>query len=439
MNSSVEEVFQELKEKLPSLATWSYIALSAFAEMYQRFKQSPQDPQFAEIRFPHTGVPLFTAEQATNLENAFRQYFPTHNTTGQSGGSYQKNTVLRSLDNHSRMRGGGQIRKTLEKIGTAAGTLVGNADPEMFSLDRQFTGFTNTLDAIDAEVTNFSKQYGLTALESVAPDPKFILPLGPIPLPIIVPVRMVLPILNAILELLRILAPKIPYIGSSLRGPLSIAMALLDLARGNFYHSIFSFVGIFGQSPMYAGIFLKIARDAFLLISPNIRSELRTTLYRSSKSFVIGFFFWLFTVVSPDIIRFPIVQLLNTVRAVVETFNAKMETLSRKATLTLKGVGRVEFPQLPSDKIPTFSDLYIIQEYIQMPQVYCHPEVDALIQQMRKIPPLALFFDLMNIPLKDSSEWQTVCAKIESTPLAEFLKPTIEFSSNENPTSQTNM
>ncbi len=434
MNSSVQEIIQELKDKLPSLASWSYIALWAFAEMFLRFKQSPSSPKFVEIRFPHTQVPLFTAEQAKNLENAFTQYFPVQTTapTQNGGGKKRSRTqIFRILDAHSRMKtqkggGLGQLKKTLQNVGSAAGVVIGDADPEIFSLDRQFTTINNTLDSIDAEVTDFSKQYGLMSLESISPDLNLAVWTSGL-IPIILPIKTVLPLLNAILELLRILGSKIPGIGSTLQGPLSILIALLDLARGNFYHSIFSMLGIFGKSPMYAGIFLKIARDAFVLISPNIRSELRTALYRSSKSFVIGFTFWLFTTVSPEIIRIPIVRLLDTVRSVVENFNAKMETLSQKATLALKGVGRVEFPQLPSEKIPSFGDLYIIQEYIQMPQVYCHPDVDALIQQMRSIPPMALFFDLLNIPLKTSEEWQRVCAKIESTPLADFLKPKIEI------------
>jgi hypothetical protein len=443
MSSSTQEIIQELKERMPALASWSYIALWTFAEMFQKMKQSPDSPHFEEIRFPHTQVPIFTKDQASNLENQFRTYIPIQ-SQGQKGGKQGKRnsqtpSIFQVLDRRqtggSQNGGGlGNIKKTLQKVGSAVGTVVGDMNPDVFSLDKQFQTFTNTLDAVDAEVTDFSKQYGLMALESVAPDPKFVIPIGPVPIPVIIPVKLVLPAINAILELLRILGPKIPIIGSSLQGPLSILLALLDLARGNFYHSIFSFIGIFGKSPMYAGIILKIARDAFVLISPNIRTELRTALFKSSKSFVIGFFFWLFTTVSPEIIRIPIVKLLDTVRAVVESFNAKMETLSQKATLALKGVGRVEFPQLPSEKIPSFSDLYIIQEYIQMPQVYCHPEVDALIQQMRSIPPLALFFDLLNIPLKTSEEWQRVCAKIESTPLADFLKPKVEITGFPTPT-----
>jgi hypothetical protein len=93
----------------------------------------------------------------------------------------------------------------------------------------------------------------------------------------------------------------------------------------------------------------------------------------------------------------------------------------------LGGVATVEFPQLPSERIPSFSDLYLIQEYIQMPQVYCHPDVDEIIQSMRSIPPLALFFDLMNIPHKDSAEWQQACSQVESTPLAEYIKPSIQL------------
>lgn len=435
MDSSIPRILEELKNHAPALGAWTYIALWGLADMAKRMKEHPDAPRFADILFPHSEVPLFTEEQARSLEEAWKAT-PLFAKQVQTGGS-QEPGVLELFDRHTEWvlgRGndgtnqrGGSLRQFSSKVGNVMGTALGNADPEWFSPDHHIGSFWNTLDTLDTELTNFSKQYGLMALESVAPDPKFIIPLGPFPLPVMIPVKMVLPMINIVLEILRYLGPKIPLLGSFTQAPLSILLALLDLARGNLYHALFSMLGIFGRSPMVTGMILKIVRDAFMLISPNIRTELRSALYKSSKSFVVGFFFWLFTVVSPEIIRRPIVALLGRVQNLAETYNLTAERLSEKATTALGGVATVEFPQLPSERIPSFSDLYLIQEYIQMPQVYCHPDVDTLLQSMRSIPPLALFFDLMNIPQKDSAEWQQACAQVESTPLADYLKPTIQI------------
>lgn len=433
MDPSFTDVIDELKERAPALGAWSYIALWSFADMAKRIKEHPNNPHFSEILFPHSNIPLFTEEQALNLENAWKSS-PLFNIFKsdkniQTGGSSEPG-IFEMVDMHTnRVQTGGNgflgVKTAAAKVGSVIGSAVGSVNPDIFSPDSHFKTFWSVMDSMDAEITNFSKQYGLMALESVAPDPKFIIPLGPFPLPVMIPIKLILPFINTVLEAFRVLGPKLPIIGSYTQTPLSILLTLLDLARGNFYHSIFSFIGIFGRYPMFAGMALKIARDAFLLISPNIRSELRTAIYKSSKSFIVGFFFWLFTMVSPEIIRRPIVKLLDTIRALIESFNAKSEQLSEKATQALRGAAQVQFPQLPSEQIPSFSDLYLIQQYIQIPQVYCHPEVDAIIQSMRSIPPLALFFDLMNIPHKTSTEWQEACSEVESKPLAEFLKPVI--------------
>jgi hypothetical protein len=206
-------------------------------------------------------------------------------------------------------------------------------------------------------------------------------------------------------------------------------MVVLDLARGNLYHAIFSFLGMFGKYPMYAGILLKIVRDAYMLIAPDIRYEIRDVLFKSSKSFVTGFMIWFFAVISPDIIRKPVVMLLDKVRMVAENWNDTMSKAEVKATAALKGVGYVELPKLPADKIPSIGDLYILQEYVHHPRFYCHPDVSPLLQQMRSIPPLALFFDLLNIPAPTSLEYQKKCAEVEAVPLEQAMGPRIVYTS----------
>lgn len=408
-----QRLFSELQTVVPSLTAWTYIAMWAFSDMYQRMKANPEDPRFHEILFPHTKVPLFTKAEAKHLQNAWKN--STHSFTAaaaQMGGAFPFPPSKQDA------------KKAAKFAGQALGTVVAGVDPETFSLDKQYEYVTQTLDAVDSQLTDFSKQYGLVALESVAPDPKFVLPLGPVPIPIVIPVKTVLPTVNLILELFRIVSTQIPVV-SFLGTPATLLMTLLDLARGNFYHAMFSLIGIFGKYPMYAGIGLKILRDAYLLISPNLRSDLRDVVFKSSKSFAVGFMIWMFATVAPDIIRKPIVMLLDKVRLLVENFNDVMTKAEVKATAAMKGFGSVELPKLPSDKIPSIGDLYILQEYIQNPRVYCHPDIDGIIQEMRSIPPMALFFDLLNIPRKGTPEYVEACSRVETVPLADEFMPKI--------------
>jgi hypothetical protein len=307
-------------------------------------------------------------------------------------------------------------------LGAAMGAVTSN--PELFSIDDKFAKLTGSFDGWDEALTDASKQYGLRALESVAPDPKFVIPIGPFPLPVMIPARLVLPTLNAILEMVRVASTLFPVV-DILGTPTTLLMAFLDLARGNLYHALFSLLGLFGRYPMYTGIGLKILRDAYMLVAPDIRTELRDAVYKSGKSMTLGWMIWLFSVVAPDIVRRPIVELLDKVRVLADTYNAAAVKAEVQATAALKGFGSVEIPKLPSSHIPTITDLYILQEYVHNPNVYCHPEVAPLLEELRGIPPMALFLDLANIPKKGSREYEEACSKVASVPLAQQLAPRI--------------
>ena len=401
----LDDIVAEIQQRLPAASTWTYIAIWGLSDMFHRMEQSPTNPRFDTILFPHTNIPLFTKEQAKKLEEAW----PRERDT-QKGGS------LPSLKD---------LAKGPKALGATIGTVLNN--PELTSLDDKFAKITGSLDGWDDAITDAAKQYGLPALEAVAPDPKFIIPLGPIPLPIMLPVRLVLPTLNVILELVRIASTMLSPI-EILGKPTTLLMVFLDLARGNLYHAIFTMLGMWGKYPMYSGIVLKILRDAYMLIAPDIRSDLRSAIYRSGKSMVTGWVIWLFSIVAPEIVRRPIVALLDKVREIVEVYNDTVTKAEVRATAALKGVGSVEIPKMPSARIPTIGDLYILQEYVHNPNVYCHPEVAPLLAELRGIPPMALFLDLFNIPAAGTREHEAACAKIAGKSVAEQLAPKISFS-----------
>ncbi len=398
----VESILAEIQDRLPATSSWIYIAIWGIMDMMHRMETQPDAPRFHEIRFPHTDIPLFTKEQARRLEEAW----PVR--TMQAGGAFPP-TIQ-------------DLAAGPKALGAVMNGTINN--PELYSLDAHFAKLTGSLDGLDEALTDAAKQYSLPALEAAAPDPKFLIPLGPIPLPVIIPVRLVLPTLNAILELVRIASTLLPAI-DILGKPTTLLMVFLDLARGNLYHAIFTMLGMWGKYPMYSGIVLKILRDAYMLIAPDIRSELRTAVYKSGKSMTIGWVIWLFGVVSPDIVRRPIVALLDKVRALIETYNAAATKAEVQATAALKGFGSVEIPKMPSSQIPTIGDMYILQEYVHNPNIYCNSEVAPLLEELRGIPPMALFLDLLSIPRAGSREFETACAKVAAVPLAQQLAPKV--------------
>lgn len=406
----IQAILTEIQERLPAFSAWSYIAIWAFSEMVQRTQNDPDNPRFIDIMFPHTSIPLFTEKQAAELESAWKTHVQP--TLIQSGGAVPFPPTL------------SDVKKASTAAGQVLGTAVAGVDGEDFSIDKQYEYVTKTLDSLDAQLTSLSKQYGVVALESVAPDPRFVIPLGPVPIPISIPVRIILPTLNVLLEAFRVLSTMYPSI-NIFGKPVTYLMMILDLARGNLYHAMFTFLGVFGKYPMYGGILMKVLRDAYLLVSPDIRGELREAIYKTGKSFTAGFMIWTFTVIAPDFVRRPIVTLLDKIRTMAETYNESRIQAELKATAALKGFGSVELPKLPSEKIPSIGDLYILQEYLHNPRFYCQPDVADLVSEMRAIPPMALFFDVLSIPRKGSEEFERECARIQTSTLIDDLAPKI--------------
>jgi hypothetical protein len=444
---NIEPVLSEVQERLPALTAWSYIAIWAFSEMMQRMGTNPDDPRFVEIRFPHTRVPLFSASEAANLEakwreskdgiRAFLDAKPENNDEDEDtdDDTEEEDTDDDTEEEASKGQHGGrlsfpptikQLKKGSKKIGQALGSVLGNVDPELFSLDKQFKTVTDTLDNMDAQISELSKDYGLVALESVSPDPKFVIPLGPVPIPITIPIRTILPSVTLLLEALRIMSTLVPYT-SFLGKPVTAALVLLDLARGNLYQSMFSFIGFFGKYAIYASVILKVFRSMYELISPDVRGELRDIIFRSGKSFVTGSTIWIFSIFAPEVVRRPLNTLSDKIRMVGETINSNLELAEQKLVKSLGRFANVTLPRVPTEKIPDISDLYAVQELIHNPMFYCHPDVSPLIEEIRAIPPLALFFDLLSIPAANSAEYAEKCAGVATTPIAEQFAPKIEF------------
>lgn len=386
-----ETLLSEVQESLPAISAWLYIAIWTFSEMSIRAKRDPDHLDFASLTFPHTDTPLFTKEQAVSLEELWKK---SSDSTGVHSGGF--------LNLQHMSKGAEALGKKLAGI---------QVDGETFSLDAQYKTITGVLDGLDEGIQDLSKRYGLLALESVAPDPKFVIP-TPVPIPIVFPVRLVLPVLNTLLEILRIAATFFPYTDFLVK-PTSFLMALLDLGRGNFYHAVFTLLGFWGTYPLYAGVLLKVLRDAYLLVSPDIRTEARDIVFKSGKSFVAGFMIWLFGLVSPDFVRRPLQNALDQIQVLIDRWNTTMDTYEKRVLEELgpEGAAGVSMPKIPPSQTPTISDLYILQQYLHSPLIYCQPEMASLIAEMRAIPPLALFFDLANIPDPKGTAFAKACSE----------------------------
>jgi len=173
---------------------------------------------------------------------------------------------------------------------------------------------------------------------------------------------------------------------------------------------------------MFVGIGLKIVRDAIMLVSPDIRKDLRDLLFKSTKSFVLGFNIWLFTTLSPDFVKAPIARLFDSVSLQLETLNAQIDVAEESANKgPVSAVARIKLPRIPSEKIPDINNLYALREVVREPAIYCDPKIAQLMTELREVPPYALFFDLALIPRQDSEEFAKMCAPLGGASFSDTL------------------
>ena len=417
-SSDAHKLLKELESKLDELPMHLYILIWSVSEMNTRYDQNSSNPEFHNICYPFTSVPLFNKKEGENLEGLWRtnirgnkDLFPEPpKLKKQSGGKMSMS----------------QAKNKMAQFGQAMNFAVQSLDPKKISPDYLYEYTTELFDTVDARLTEASGNFGLVALESTMVDPTFIIPVVP-PLPVQIPARTVLPVINAILEALRITIGIVFYVdpfgvGQLSRSLLTLIMVLLDLGRGNLYHAIFTAFGFIGTTPMFIGIVLKIMRDGVMLVSPDLRTEMRDLLFKSSKSFVLGYAIWLFTVMSPKFVKLPIQTLFDSVSLSLENINNQLDAAEIKANMGPLGkLASIRLPRIPMQMIPDVNNLYGLRDAIREPAIYCDPKIADLMEELRGVPPYALFFDLVMIPKKGSPEYIERCAPYKGGTLSDNL------------------
>jgi hypothetical protein len=415
--AEAQKLFKELESNIDELPMHLYILIWTFSEMNERFMKNPANLNFVDICYPHTSVPLFSKIEASNLEELW-----TKNIAG--------NEELFPAE-HKKQKGGrvpsfADMKKKSAEFGQAMEIGLKALDPKLISPDYLYDYSTELFDSVDSKLTEASGTLGLVALESTMPDPTFIIP-TPVPIPVPIPAKAVLPMINAILEAIRITIGIVftvdPFgIGIMSRSIVTFLMVCLDLGRGNLYHAIFTSFGFIGTTPMFVGIGLKIVRDAIMLISPDIRKDLRDLIFKSTKSFTMGFSIWLFTVLSPKFVKEPLRALFDSVALQIDTVNGQLEAAEDVANKSpIAALATIKMPRIPSDKIPDVNNLYALREAVREPAIYCDPKISSLMNDLREVPPYALFFDLALIPAPGSPEFEEKCAPFKGKGLSDNL------------------
>jgi hypothetical protein len=300
-------------------------------------------------------------------------------------------------------RGGGPNVKA-----SATGTIVKpKFNPEDLSLDRAYWKVRDLIRSIDDQMKNFSRELGPFRLfyDKNTPDFRFPLPV-PAPPPVFVSVIMVpinpraIPIvIGLVIEAVRITYSVGPLSNDVTRKVLSLVLGLIDFLKGDWKQGILSMIGFFGEGPLIGGLIGKVLLNLLDLVAPDIQERMTMNIYQSGKSMYIGFILWGFANFAPDFVRASARMQFDALKKIVDDANGKIDDIEDAMQKSVEPAGlQLKLKDVPEDFVPTFDDMQNLQAIVRQPTIYCSKEFQEAIEPLRKIPPMRLVLELMNIP-----------------------------------------
>lgn len=426
---SKSQVYQAIKNAKQTihenkeLPSQMYVMFNKVSELFLSFLEHKGQPGWVSHIKDEQGKPLFSNENAQSIESLLSKNAFTQVQRGGDG----------AFDKFS-FRPGAQS-SLIQPPGV--GEIL-----QDFSLDDSYDKIKSHIYNLDNTLTTIGREVGPVAQFEKQPD----FALGPygmyMPFSIPIPRTIVVGFFIALLESLRLMIYYSDEDSPFFRKLLSLALAVVDFSRGQWKNALLSFMGIFGKYPILLGVFGKVFLLVYNFISPNLQNRIHDDLYASGKSVIIGFWLWLFSVVSPDSIRSRVMEFVEKVRVPMEEINKGIDAIEAQVKPRAREAGlEVEFPRLPLERVPSFDDIQNFQALLQQPEVYCNPMIKQQIMAVHDIFPLRVIFELMNIPMNPRIYAQQ-CRDVNAIPavaISKVLKPTIYRSNTRKKKNNTNV
>jgi len=377
----IEKTKNYVKEHKDELPNFLYSAMNTFSTTLLAYKDAKGEKGWTKDLD-------WTEGQKQVLEECVPRFFELEEKKTQMGGERTQLALKPSTE--------GSLVQTLPAI-----------ESSQLSLDSAFYGIRNMLASLDTKNKQLAKILGPVAIINSMKEDPHVGPRPPyLPFRLQFPARMILPMINAVLESIRLFVSislsNSDYDNKTLRQVLSIVLGIFDISRGEWKDGILSFLGAFSRDMLLMGFLGKTSRWVYNFISPDIQNRIEEDMYAGGKSMFVGFWLWILTVVSPDFVRLQIQQLMDTAKLNVEDFNKKLDAIEAQAQKEVATVGaKVKFPRVPMDRFPSFDDIQNLQSILHQPAVFCNPIFQQILKPALKIPPLRIALELMNIPTLD--------------------------------------
>ena len=397
--NETKDILGKEAEKIPDRI---YSALEGMSSMFLAYKQHGGASGWSQTLVNNDGSQLFSESESDIIE---------------SGAENARPYLEEFLD--SNVQRGGVIPQMPAMPQMPGMPQMPAINPEDVSIDKMYYGLISKLDSYDTQWRDIVNNLGVIKTFNET-DQVGVIPFTP-PIPYFIPAKLKFPLINTILEFLRIMVSTPALDLPNFRILLSFAIAILDLVRGEWKHAILSLFGTYSKNVMFIGIVGKVFRDAWLLIAPDLRTEFSDALFKSTKSFFAGFILWAFGTFAPGSMQKVIQTALDSAREQIENLNKQIDELEEKTGTVAKTAGlTVSFQRIPGTLVPSLDDIQRLQTIARVPAVFCSDEFQKIIEPLLLIPPLRLALEMFNIPtipeVKDK-----MCSGVPSGSIADTM------------------
>ena len=388
-----EDVLGSEADKIPDRI---YSALEGMSSMALAWKQNGGERGWSQVLVDNDGNQLFSESESDLIE----------------AGAEKARPFLESFLHEGQTGGSGALPQMPQMPQMAM-------NPEDVSIDKMYYGLLSKLDSYDTQWRDIVNNLGVIKTFNET-DQVGVIPFTP-PIPYMIPAKLKFPLINTVLELLRIMVSTPVLDLPNFRVLLSFGIAILDMVRGEWKHAVLSLFGAYSTNAMYIGIIGKVIRDAWLLIAPDLRTDLTDALFKSTKSFVAGFILWAFGTFAPGSMQKIIQTALDQAAQQVENFNKQIEDLEAKVGDVSKTAGiTVSFKRVPEGMIPSLDDIQRLQTIARVPAIFCSDEFQKIIEPLLLIPPLRLALELFNIPTIPETK-EKICSGVPKGSIADTV------------------
>ena len=241
-----------------------------------------------------------------------------------------------------------------------------------------------------------------------------------------IPIKPIIKLLMIILDSIRLSASLMGLKSSRAVKILNIIVFLEELISGEWRQMLLTSVGFFTPSGIAISIIAKYIVNAWMLINPELRTQLFKDMLKGGKSALLGFLLWAGTSLSPDYMRASIEKSLEQMRAEFSTIDDKIKEIQEEGSRALGPMGKkMDFRGVDLSYLRriSFQDIQNLQSLAQWDLIICSSEFQDIKKRLIKSPVFRLIIELLNIPTLDDDTYK-MCGPMPYRP----IKKAVEYS-----------